>query len=136
MPLLRFPVLWWGKLRQQKHDGSQKPLGAVIEESVLAVLGSVTVRVDDGFGEDLGVFFCSCPGTKVVRMLARDVHVMIHQRQKIETVRACGITQVNDGYLVAVIPGGDGSVVSRQVPLGIQRQIAHAAGAGVLQVCV
>ena len=86
MPLLRFSVLWRGKLRQQKHDGSQKPLGAVIEESVLAVLCSVAVRVDDSLGEDLGVFLCARSGSEVLRMLARNIHVVIHQRQEIEAV--------------------------------------------------
>ena len=132
MPLFRLSVLWWCELRQQKHNGSQKSLSAVVEESILAVLGSVTVRVDDSFGEDLGVFLCARSGSEVLRMLARNIHVVIHQRQEIEAVRAGWVAQVNDGYFVAVIPGGNGSIVACQIPLGIQRQIAHAAGAGIL----
>ena len=43
-------------------------------------------------------------------------------------------TQVDDRYLVAIVSGGDGTVVARQVSLGVQRQIAHAAGAGIFQI--
>ena len=132
MPLLRLSVLWWCELRQQKHNGSQKSFCTVIEESILTVLCSVAVRVDDGLGEDLGVFLCARSGSEVLRMHARNIHVVIHQRQEIEAVRAGWVAQVDDGYLVAVIPGGDGTVVACQIPLGIQRQIAHAAGAGIL----
>ena len=136
MPLLRLPILWRGELRQQEHNGSQKSLSAVVEESILTVLCSVAVRVDNGLGKDLGVFLCARSGSEVLRMLARNIHVVIHQRQEIEAVRAGWVAQVDDGDLVAVIPGGDGTVVARQVSLGVQRQIAHAAGAGVLQICV
>ena len=45
-----------------------------------------------------------------------------------------GVTQVDDRHVVAVILVGDGAVVSGQIPLGIQSQKAHAAGAGVFQV--
>ena len=136
MPLLRLPILWWCELRQQKHNGSQQTFRTVVEEGILAVLCSVAVRVDDSLGEDLGVFLCARSGSEVLRMLARNIHVVIHQRQEIEAVRAGWVTQVDDGNPVAIVPGGDGAVVARQVPLGIQRQIAHAAGAGVLQVGV
>ena len=136
MSLLRLPVLWRCELRQQKHNGSQQTFRTVVEESILAVLCSVAVRVDDSLGEDLGVFLCARSGSEILRMLARNIHVVIHQRQEIEAVRAGWVTQVDDGNPVAIVPGGDGAVVARQVPLGIQRQIAHAAGAGVLQVGV
>ena len=136
MPLLRLPILGWGELRQQKHNGSQQTFRTVVEESILAVLCSVAVRVDDSLGEDLGVFLCARSGSEVLRMHARNIHVVIHQRQEIEAVRAGWVAQVDDGYLVAVIPGGDGTVVARQVSLGVQRQIAHTAGAGILQICV
>ena len=86
MPLLRLPILGWGELRQQEHNGSQKSLSAVVEESILTVLCSVAVRVDNGLGEDLGVFLCARSGSEVLRMLARNIHVVIHQRQEIEAV--------------------------------------------------
>ena len=132
MPFFRLSILWRCELRQQKHNGSQQTFCTVVEESILTVLCSVAVRVDDGLGEDLGIFFCARTGGKILRMLACNIHVVIHQRQEIEAVRAGWVAQVDDGYLVAVIPGGDGTVVARQVSLGVQRQIAHAAGAGVL----
>ena len=86
MPLLRLPILWWCELRQQKHNGSQQTFSAVVEESILTILGSVAVRVDNGLGEDLGVFLCARSGSEVLRMLARNIHVVIHQRQEIEAV--------------------------------------------------
>ena len=86
MPLFRLSVLWWCELRQQKHNGSQQTFCTVIEEGVLTVLGSVAVRVDNGLGEDLGVFLCARSGSEVLRMLARNIHVVIHQRQEIEAV--------------------------------------------------
>ena len=86
MPLLRLPILGWGELRQQKHNGSQQTFSAVVEESILAVLCSVAVRVDDGLGKNLGIFFCACSSGKVLRMHARNIHVVIHQRQEIEAV--------------------------------------------------
>ena len=86
MPLLRLPILGWCELRQQKHNGSQQTFCAVIEEGVLTVLCSVAVRVDNGLGKDLGVFLCARSGSEVLRMLARNIHVVIHQRQEIEAV--------------------------------------------------
>ena len=86
MPFFRLSILGWGELCQQKHNGSQESLSAVVEEGILAVLCSVAVRVDDSLGEDLGVFLCARSGSEVLRMLARNIHVVIHQRQEIETV--------------------------------------------------
>ena len=86
MPFFRLSILWRCELRQQEHNGSQKSLSAVVEESILTVLGSVAVRVDDGLGKDLGIFFCARTGGKVLRMLACNIHVVIHQCQEIKTV--------------------------------------------------
>ena len=136
MPLLRLPILGWGELRQQKHNGSQQTFCTVVEESILTVLCSVAVRVDDSLGEDLGVFLCARSGSEVLRMLARNIHVVIHQRQEIEAVRAGWIAQVNDRDLIAVIFRCDAAVVTCEVALGVERQIAHAAGAGVFEIRV
>ena len=86
MPLLRLPILGWCELRQQKHNGSQQTFRTVIEEGILTVLCSVAVRVDNGLGKDLGVFLCARSGSEVLRMLACNIHVVIHQRQEIEAV--------------------------------------------------
>ena len=86
MPFFRLSILWRCELCQQKYNGSQEPLGAVIEEGILAVLGSVAIRVDDGLGKDLGIFFCARTGGKILRMLACNIHVVIHQCQEIEAV--------------------------------------------------
>ena len=136
MPLFRLSVLWRHEFRQQQHNGRQQSLGAVIEVGVITVLGGVTVRADDGLGKDLGVLLRPGPRRQVGRICSRNIHVVIHQRQKVEAVRAGGIPQVDDGYPVAIVPGGDGAVIPRQVSFGVQRQKTHAAGAGVFQIGV
>jgi len=136
MPFFRLSVLWRHEFRQQQHNGRQQSLGAVIEVGVITVLGGVTVRADNGLGKDLGVFFRPGPRRQIGRICSRQIHVVIHQRQEVEAIRAGWVTQVDDGYPVAIVPGGDGTVVPRQIPLGIQRQIAHAAGAGIFQIGV
>ena len=136
MPLFRLSVLWRHEFRQQQHNGRQQSLGAVIEVGVITILGGVTVRADNRFGEDLGVLLRPGPRRQVGRICSRQIHVVIHQRQEVEAVRAGRVTQVDDGNPVAVVPGGDGAVIPRQVSFGVQRQKAHAAGAGVFQIGV
>ena len=136
MPLFRLSVLWRHEFRQQQHNGRQQSLGAVIEVGVITVLGGVTIRTDDGLGKDLGVLLRLGPCRQIGRICSRNIHVVIHQRQEVEAVRAGGIPQVDDGNPVAVVPGGDGAVIPRQVSFGVQRQKAHAAGAGVFQIGV
>ena len=48
----------------------------------------VTARIDDGFGEDLRIFFCIRPCCKVVRMLTGHVHVTVDQRHQVVAIRA------------------------------------------------
>lgn len=53
---------------------------------IITVLGGVTVRADDGLGKDFGVLLRPGPRRQIGRICSRQIHVVIHQRQKIEAV--------------------------------------------------
>ena len=135
-PLLRVLLIRRQKLRKQQDRGRQQALRRIVEEGVLSVVG-VSLRADDGFGEDLGVLFGFGAGSEVIRLFSGDVHIAVDERQKIVAVRACWISQVDDGdMLVAVILFGNRSVVAGEVTLGIQCQKAHTGCAGIFKVGV
>ena len=95
----------------------------------------VSLRADDGLGEDLGVLFGFGAGSEVVRLFSGDVHITVDERQQVVAVRAGGITQIDDGdMLIAVMLFGDRAVVAGEITLGIQRQKAHARRAGIFKV--
>ena len=95
----------------------------------------VSLWADDGLGEDLGVLFGLCAGSEVVRLFSGNVHIAVDERQQIVAVRACWISQVDDGdMLVAVIFFCNRAVVTGEVALGIQRQKAYAGRAGIFKV--
>ena len=95
----------------------------------------VSLRADDGFGEDLGVLFGFGAGSEVIRLFSGDVHIAVDERQQIVAVRAGGVAQVYNGdMLIAVILFGNRAVVAGEVTLGIQRQKAHARRAGIFKV--
>ena len=123
------------KFRKQHDDGGQHTLCALIEKGVVAILRGA-FRTDDCFGEDLGIVLCFRLGSEIVGVSFCSVHIVVHERHKIETVRACRIAQVNDRDLIAVIFRCDAAVVTCEVALGVERQIAHAAGAGVFEIRV
>ena len=64
------------------------------------------------------------------------IHVAVYQGQKVISVRPGGLPEVNNRYPIAINVIGDSAVVPRQIAFGIQRQKAHAAGAGVFQIGV
>jgi len=97
-------------------------------------LGGVAVRVHDGLGQNLRVLFRPRPGRKVCRVRPADVHVAVDEREQIVAVRAGRVAQIDYGHMVAVVIFCDGAVVAGEIALGIQRQEAHAGGAGILQV--
>ena len=125
---------WGQEFRQQEDHGGEESCGGIVEKGVLAVAAAVPVRADDGLGEDLGVLLRLCPRRQIIRVLHRLIHVGVCQSQKVEPVRAGRITQVDDGYLIAIVFFRDGSIVPSQIALGVQSQKAHPAGAGVFQI--
>ena len=95
----------------------------------------VSLRADDGLGEDLGVLFGFGAGSEVVRLFSGDVHIAVDEHQQIVAVRAGRITQIDDGdMLIAVILFGNRAVVAGEITFGIQRQKAHAGRAGIFKV--
>ena len=95
----------------------------------------VSLRADDGLGEDLGVLLRLCAGSEVVRLFSGDVHIAVDEHQQIVAVRAGRITQIDDGdMLIAVILFGNRAVVAGEITFGIQRQKAHAGRAGIFKV--
>ena len=95
----------------------------------------VSLRADDGLGEDLGVLFGFGAGGEVVRLFSGDVYIAVDERQQIVAVRAGGIAQVYNGdMLIAVILFGNRAVVAGEIALGIQRQKTHAGRAGIFKV--
>ena len=69
-------------------------------------------------------------------MPSGQIHVAIDESQQVVPIGSCGIPQVDHGDLVAIVFAGHGAVVPGQVSLGIQCQIAHAAGAGIFQIWI
>ena len=123
-------------LREHQHDRREQALGGVIEKRVLPVLGRVAVGVDDGLGKQLRVLLRLCAVRKVVRVCPRLIHVGVDERQQVVAIRARGIAEVDHGDVVAVVRLCHRAIVAREVALGVEREEAHAAGAGVLQVRV
>ena len=133
-PLLRVLLVRRQKLRKQQDRGRQQALRRIVEEGVLSVVG-VSLRADDGLGEDLGVLFGFGAGSEVIRLFSGYVHITVDERQQIVAVRAGGVAQVYNGdILVAVIFFGNRAVVTGKITLGIQRQKTHAGRAGIFKV--
>ena len=74
------------ELGQHQDDRGEKPFRCIVEESVLAAVAVIAVRVDDGLGQDFGVFLGLGPGCKIVRVTPGNVHIPVDQRQQIVTV--------------------------------------------------
>ena len=95
VPLVMSRAVRWDKLRQRHDHGCQHTLCCVIEVRVLSTILLVAARIDDGFGEDLRIFFCIRPCCKVIRMLTRHVHIAVDQRHQIVSIRADRVAQID-----------------------------------------
>ena len=112
------------KLRQKQNDGGQEPLGRIIEECILSMVG-VSLRADDRLCEDLGILLRFSSGTKIIRLRSGNVHIAVDECQQVVAIRAGGVAQVNDGDMfISIVFLGDGAVVTGKVALGIQSQKA------------
>lgn len=74
------------ELCQQQDYSGKKPLGRIVEKRILPVISTVTIRADDGLGEDLGVLLRLGPRRQIVWVGHRLIHVCIYQRQEIEPI--------------------------------------------------
>ena len=106
-------------LCQQKHNRCQQSLGRVVKECVLPVVGSVSLRVDDGLGKDFGVLFRLGSCGEIARVLPAYVHVVVDERQEVVPVGAGGVSQIDHRHLIAVVFDGDGPIVPGQVSFGV-----------------
>ena len=66
--------------------------GGIVEEGVLTTVAVIAVRVDNGLGQYLSVFFCFCASRQIPRLLSGNVHVSVDQCQQIVAIRAGGIS--------------------------------------------
>ena len=79
-------------LGHQQEHGSQQALGGIVEKSILPILGAFAAAgVDEGLGEDLGVFLCLGLCCQVFGVGLIDIHVLIDQVQQVVAVRPGGI---------------------------------------------
>ncbi len=124
------------ELGQHQDDRGEQTFGGIVEEGVLTTVAVIAVRVDNGLGQYLSVFFCFCASRQIPRLLSGNVHVSVDQCQQIVAIRAGGISQVDDGDIVPIALLGNGTVIPGQVALAVQRQPAHAAGTGIFQIGV
>ena len=130
-------VLGGQVLGHQQEHGSQKALGGIVEKSILPILGAVAAAgVDEGLGEDLGVFLCLGLCRQVFGVGFIDIHVLVDQMKQVVAVRAGGITQIQHGDLVSVAVLGNTGIIAEQVALGIRAEEGHPAGEGIFDVGV
>ena len=64
------------------------------------------------------------------------VHVVVDQGEQVVAIRAGGIAEIHHGHLIAIAVPGNTAIISRQIPLRVQGQETHAAGAGIFQIWV
>lgn len=122
------------KFSQEEDRGAQQPLRCIVKERVLPTATRISIGVDDGLGEDLGVFLSLGSGGDILGILPGDVHISVDKGEQVGTVRVGGVPQVNDRHPEAIVFPGNCPVVSGQIPFGIQRQETHSAGTGVFEV--
>ena len=91
-------VVFIGRQELGKHqdDRGEQTFRRIVEKSVLAAVAVITVWIDDGLGQDFGVFLGLGTGRKIVRVIPGNVHIPVDQRQQIVSVRAGGISQVDN----------------------------------------
>jgi len=56
--------------------------------------------------------------------------------EQVIAVRAGGVSQIDDGHMVAVVFLGDAAIVAVEVAFGVRGDEAHATGTGIFQVWI
>ncbi len=118
--ILNTDTMWGTELRHQKDGGCEQALGGVVEELVLPEVLPVHPGGDDGLGDDLGVPLRLGFEQKRFRVGLEGVHVLAHQVQEVEPIRAGGVPQVDNSHPVAIAIFGNFSVVPNHVPLRVR----------------
>ena len=129
------PFGWLTKLSHQQDGCGQQTFGGIIEVCVLPEGSGIHAGEDDGFGNDLGILLSLCLVYQFLGMLLVQIHILVDQMQKVISIGAGGVTQINHRNLIAVLLG-DGSVVAHNITLGVRGQERHSAGTGVLDAGV
>ena len=96
----------------------------------------ITVRVDDGLGQNLGVLFRLGPCSQIAWLPSGNVHVSVDQGQQVVAIRAGGVSQVDDRDVIPIALLGNSAIVPSQVAFAVQSQPAHSTGTGIFQVGV
>ena len=74
------------KLRQHQNDRSEQALRRIIEKGILSAIAVITIRIDNGFGKDLGVFLRLGSSRQVLGIFSCDIHVAVDQCQQVVAV--------------------------------------------------
>ncbi len=91
------------EFRYKQYCGGYQALRRIIKIRILPEARCVCARKDNGFGDDLGVLFALGFVDQLIRIGFEQIHVAIDEVQKVVAVGTGGISQVNDGDIVAVI---------------------------------
>ena len=129
------PFAGLSEFGHQQYGRCQKSFGGIVEVSVLPERGCIHPREDDRFGNYLRVFFRFGSKSNVIRILLREVHVLVDQMQQVVAVRACRVTQINDRDVVTV-DLADVTVVAHDIALGIGGKKTHSRGQSILDTRV
>ena len=114
-----------------------RPLSGIVEKGILPILGAVTAAgVDEGLGEDLGVFLRLGLCRQIIGVDLIDIHVLVDQVQQVVAVRPGGVAQIQHSDLVSVAVLGDAGIVAEQIALGIRTEEGHPAGEGIFDIGV
>ena len=134
----RYDVPFFGltQFRHKKDRGCQYALGCIVEVCVLSKGSCIHSRQNDRFGNDLCILFCLGFVGNDFGMLGIQVHILVYKVEEVVAVRSHRVTQVNDGNVVAIVFGCDGSVVSHDIALSVGRHEGHSGGTGILDVWV
>lgn len=74
------------KLSQHQDDRGEKTLCGIVEEGVLPAVAVIAVRVDNGFGKDLGILFGLRTCYQILRVVPGNIHIAVDQCQQIIAV--------------------------------------------------
>ena len=74
------------KLCQHQDDRGEKALCGIVEKGVLTAIAVITVRVDNGFGKDLGILLGLRTSCQILRVVPGNIHIAVDQCQQIIAV--------------------------------------------------
>ena len=114
------PFAGFTELSHQQDGSRQKTFCGIVEVSVLSKRCCIHAGQNDGLGNDLGVLLCFGFVDKLIRKFLVEIHILVHQMQKVVAMGSSGVSQVDDRYRVTILLLGDPSVVADNVALGIR----------------